>query len=64
MMNHVFVTLMDTFWNSASVAYRWESVSCFAIGVVILEQVMDLVSYTKEVGSWLGGILFGYEVAY
>jgi hypothetical protein len=64
MLNHVFVTLMNTFWNLASVAYTWEFVSFFAVGVVILEQVVDLVGYTKEEASWVGSILFGYEVAY
>ena len=64
MLNHFFETFMDTIWNSISVPCKWEFVFYFVLGVVILEQVVDLVDYTNAAPVSVQSIPFGYEVAY
>jgi len=62
-LDHVFETL-DTIRNSVSVSYRWESVFSFVLGTMILEEVVDLIGWTKQEPVQIRSILFGYEVAY
>ena len=62
-LDHIFETL-DTIWNSVFVSYKWEFVFSFVLGTMILEEVVDLVGWTKQEPVQIRSILFGYEVAY
>jgi len=56
-LDHILETL-DTIPNSVSASSSWE------FGATILEEVVDLVGWTKQEPVQIRSILFGYEVAH